>query len=342
MVRSPRMKSILTPLLGLMAALALQGAQIVEVASDGLKEPFGTEFDSKGTMYVVEMVSGNRLFRVEEGGKLVHVAGQEKPGYSGDGGPALQAQFNGPHNLAVLPDGDVLIGDTWNGVVRKVDLKKAVVTTLPGFKAEGKNVKGTGPYCITLDFTGTKLFIANLQRVYAVDLASGAVSIVAGNGKKGQPEDGAVAVDAPLVDPRAVAVDRKGNVYILERGGNALRVVGTDGKIRTVVNASGKKGGEGDGGEALAATMNGPKHLCVDKDDTVIIADAESHLVRRYIPATGKIERVAGTGKHAKGAAGGDPLACDLARPHGVTVHPVTGELYITDSYNNRVLKIVK
>jgi glucose/arabinose dehydrogenase len=124
------MKSILTPLLGLMAALALQGAQIVEVSSDGLKEPFGTEFDSKGTMYVVEMVSGNRLFRVEEGGKLVHVAGQEKPGYSGDGGPALQAQFNGPHNLAVLPDGDVLIGDTWNGVVRKVDLKKAVVTTL--------------------------------------------------------------------------------------------------------------------------------------------------------------------------------------------------------------------
>jgi hypothetical protein len=86
--------------------------------------------------------------------------------------------------------------------------------------------------------------------------------------------------------------------------------------------------------------MNGPKHLCVDKDDTVIIADAESHLVRRYIPATGKIERIAGTGKHGSAGVGGDPLQCQLARPHGVTVHPSSGDLFITDSYNNRVLKI--
>ena len=101
-------------------------------------------------------------------------------------------------------------------------------------------------------------------------------------------------------------------------------------------------GGEGDGGPALAASMNGPKHLCIDRDDTVIIADAENNLVRRYVPATGKIERVAGTGKQGSEGVGGSPLACQVARPHGVTIHPLTGELYITDSYNNRVLKIVK
>jgi hypothetical protein len=272
------MKPLLSLLTILALATSLHAEKIVEVVGEGLKEPFGTEFDSKGTMYVVEMVSGNRLFRVEEDGKLIHIAGQEKAGYSGDGGPALQAQFNGPHNLAVLPDGNILIGDTWNGVVRKVNLQTSTVSTLPGFKATGKNIKGTGPYCITLDFTGTKLYIANLQQVHVVELASGTCSVVAGNGKKGRPEDGTIATEAPLVDPRAVAVDRQGQIYILERGGNALRVVGTDGKIRTVVNASGKKGGDGDGGPALDATMDGPKHLCVDKDDTVIIADAESHL----------------------------------------------------------------
>jgi DNA-binding beta-propeller fold protein YncE len=164
--------------------------------------------------------------------------------------------------------------------------------------------------------------------------------VIAGNGKKGMPKDGELAIEQPLVDPRAVAADRQGNIYILERGGNALRVVDKAGRIKTVVNASGKKGGEGDGGPALDATMNGPKHLCVDKDDTVIIADAESHLVRRYIPATGKIERIAGTGKHGSAGVGGDPLQCQLARPHGVTVHPSSGDLFITDSYNNRVLKI--
>ena len=336
------MKPLLSLLTLLALATSLHADKIVEVVGIGLKEPFGTEFDSKGTMYVVEMISGNRLLRVEENGKLVHIAGQEKPGYSGDGGPALEAQFNGPHNLAVLPNGNILIGDTWNGVVRKVDLKTSIVSTLPGFKANGKNVKGTGPYCITLNFTGTKLYIANLQQVHVVDLTSGTCSIVAGNGKKGRPDDGTIATEAPLIDPRAVAVDRQGQIYILERGGNALRVVGIDGKIRTVVNASGKKGADGDGGPALDATMNGPKHLCVDKDDTVIIADAESHLIRRYIPATGKIERVAGTGQQARGSPGSDPKSCALARPHGVTIHPTTGELFITDSYNNRILKMTK
>lgn len=334
----------LIPVLAVLLSLSLplHAEKIVEVVSSGLQEPFGTAFDAKGTMYVLEMVGGNRLLRVEADGKLTHLAGTGKAGYSGDGGPALEAQFNGPHNLAVLPEGNVLIGDTWNGVVRKVDLKNNTVSTLPGFQAVGTNIRGSGPYCITLDFAGTTLYIANLKQIHAVDLATGTCKVVAGNGKKGVPEDGAVALDAPLVDPRAVAVDRKGNIYILERGGNALRVVGTDGKIRTVVNASGKKGGEGDGGPALDATMNGPKHLCIDQDDTVIIADAECHLVRRYVPATGKIERIAGTGKKGTTGVGGDPKSCELARPHGVTIHPLTGELYITDSYNDRVLKVVK
>ncbi|MGV3661793.1 MAG: hypothetical protein ACO1TE_16525 [Prosthecobacter sp.] len=307
-----------------------------------LKEPFGTDFDKDGNLWIIEMVSGNRLLKVDGSGQLTHVAGQEKPGFSDDGGPALQAQFNGPHNLAVLPEGDILIGDTWNGVVRKVAVKTSTVSLVPGFQAAKGKERGNGPYCITLDFTGTKLYIADLSRIHVVDLKTGESKVVAGNGKKGKPEDGAVAIEAPLSDPRAVAPDRQGNVYILERGGNALRVVDKEGRIRTVVNASGKKGGEGDGGPALDATMNGPKHLCVDKDDTVIIADAEAQLVRRYVPATGKIERIAGTGKQGKGALGGDPKECQLARPHGVTVHPQTGELYITDSYNNRVLKIVK
>lgn len=307
-----------------------------------LKEPFGTEFDASGHLWIVEMVSGNRLLQVDGGGELHHVAGRLQPGYSGDGGPALKAQFNGPHNLAIQPDGKVLIGDTWNGCVRVVDPKAGTVKTLEGWRAPVGKEKGNGPYCITLDFTGTQLYIANLLQVHRLDLATGKSVVIAGNGKKGVPEDGAIATEAPLVDPRAVAVDRKGNVYILERNGNALRVVNTEGRIITVVNESGKKGGEGDGGPALAATMNGPKHLCVDKDDTVLIADAESHLIRRYVPATGKIERVAGTGKKGSAGVGGAPDKCELARPHGVTIHPQTGELYITDSYNNRVLKITK
>ncbi len=306
-----------------------------------LKEPFGVDFDRAGSLFIIEMASGNRLLKVDAKGLLTHVAGTGKAGFSGDGGPALAAEFNGPHNLAVLPDGSVLIGDTWAGRVRKVDAQAGTVTSLPGYTVPAEKARGSGPYCITLDFTGTKLFIADLTRIHELNLTTGTPRVVAGNGKKGRPEDGAVATEAPLSDPRAVAVDRKGNVYILERGGNALRVVSPDGKIKTVVNASGKKGGTGDGGPALEATMNGPKHLCVDLDDNVIIADAESHLVRKFTPKDGKLTRVAGTGKQGRGALGGSPLECDLARPHGVTVHR-DGTLYITDSYNNRILRIEK
>jgi DNA-binding beta-propeller fold protein YncE len=306
-----------------------------------LKEPFGVDFDATGNLFIVEMVSGNRLLKVDAKGLLTHVAGQLAPGDAGDGGPALAAQFHGPHNLAVVPSGDILIGDTWNGRVRRVSMSSGTVASLPGFNVPPPAARTAGPYCIALNPAGTEVFIADLRRVHAIELKTGKSRVVAGNGEKGIPADGAVAREAPLSDPRAAAVDRHGNVYILERGGNALRVVTADGKIRTVVNASGKKGADGDGGDALAATMNGPKHLCIDRDDSVLIADAENHLIRRYVPKTGKILRVAGTGKKGAAGLGGSPTECELNRPHGVTVHR-DGTLFIVDSYNNRVLKIVK
>jgi DNA-binding beta-propeller fold protein YncE len=332
------------PLLAaLFLTLPASADTIVQVAEKlQLREPFGTGFDAAGHLWVVEMISGNRTFQITPDGTATHFAGKIQPGYSGDGGPALDATFNGPHNLAVLPDGNVLIGDTWNGVVRELDVKNRTVRTLPGWKAPAGKERGNGPYCITLSPDGQTLHIANLLQVIALHLPTQTAKIVAGNGSKGIPQDGALATEAPLVDPRAAAADTAGNLYILERNGNALRVVDPSGRIRTVVNRDGKKGLSGDGGPAIDAAMNGPKHLCIDTDDSVLIADAENHVIRRYIPASGKIIRVAGTGQKGGSGVGGDPLSCQLARPHGVTVHPASGDLYITDSYNNRLLKITR
>jgi DNA-binding beta-propeller fold protein YncE len=314
----------------------------VPAAEAVLRSPFGTEFDSQGRPWIIEMSAGNRLLEIDDSGLVRHKAGKREAGFAGDGGPALEAQFNGPHNLAVLPGGDVLIADTWNGRVRRVNGQTGIVTSVKGWEVPQEKARAEGPYCIALDADGNRLYIANLVQVHVLDLAAEKSQVLAGNGEKGVPEDGAVAVEAPLVDPRAVAADRNGNVYILERSGHALRVVGKDGRIRTVVNASGRKGGTGDGGPALEATLSGPKHLCVDRDGSVLVADAENHLIRRYVPSTGRIERVAGTGEPGSEGIGGDPLKCRLNRPHGISVHPQTGEIYITDSHNDRVLKIVR
>jgi DNA-binding beta-propeller fold protein YncE len=312
----------------------------IPASTSRLYEPFGVAFDHSGAMWIVEMSQGNRLLKIDAQGILHHVAGQRKSGFSGDGGSAVSAQFNGPHNLAIQVDGQVLVADTWNGRIRQVDPVSGKISSLPGFAVPVAGAKGAGPYCITLDFTGTKLHVADLRQVHEIDLTTGKSRVVAGNGSQGIPLDDTLATEAPLVDPRAAAADRLGNLYILERGGHALRVVNSEGKLRTVVNAAGQKGNSGDGGPAREATMNGPKHLCIDRENRVLIADAENNLIRRYDPGTGMIERIAGTGKQGPQGVGGAPRECQLARPHGVTVHPETGELYITDSYNNRVLKI--
>jgi sugar lactone lactonase YvrE len=85
--------------------------------------------------------------------------------------------------------------------------------------------------------------------------------------------------------------------------------------------------------------LNGPKHLCVDLRDNVIIADTENHLIRRYNPKDGTTVVIAGTGEKGDRLVPDDPLKTQLNRPHGVFVHP-SGALYISDSDNNRILKM--
>lgn len=315
-------------------------------ASQGkLFEPFAAEYDEDGVLWIVEMQLGNRLLKVEKDGTMKHVAGVQgardaKKEETAIDGEALAAKFYGPHNLAIAGQGNVLLADTWNGVVRSYDDATKQVSTMTGYRVAATQARNSGPYCITLSFDKKRLYIADLQRVWCRDMTSGEVRVVAGNGKKGIPVDQGVAVQEPLVDPRAVAEDRQGNVYVLERGGNALRVVDREGRIRTVVNRTGAKGHSGDGGEATLATLNGPKHLCIDLDDSVIIADAENQVIRRFDPKSGLISRIAGTGTQGKGKLPGRPLECDLARPHGVSVDSRTGDLIITDSYNDRILRL--
>lgn len=314
-----------------------------------LKEPFAIGFDSSQSAYILEMEKGQRIWRIDPQGAATRFAGTGEKGNGGDGGSATQAQFNGAHSLAIAPNDDIYIGDTWNCTVRRIEKGSGRISTVAGTGTKGFSGDGGpatraqlgGAYAVALDLAGTQLILTDLPnlRVRAVDLKSGLIRTIAGNGQKGIPADGSLASNAPLVDPRAAAMDSQGQVYILERGGNALRVVDVSGRIRTVVNTSGAKGATGDGGPALHATLNGPKHICIDAKDNVIIADAENHLIRRFEVATGNLTRLAGNGSAGSAGLGGSPLAAQLNRPHGVYARP-DGTIYIVDSYNDRVVRI--
>ena len=139
--------------------------------------------------------------------------------------------------------------------------------------------------------------------------------------------NGSLATSEPLVDPRAVAVDSQERVYILERGGHALRMVDRQGHIRTVAG-TGSKGFRD--GPALLAKFNSPKHLCVDEDDNVYIADDQNRAVRRYDPVKKTVSTILGRGF-------GD-AQIQLKRPHGVCFE--RGKLYVVDTGNDRILRI--
>lgn len=329
-----------------------EGPEGSPAAETKLVQPFGVDFDRDGTMYIVEMRGGERLLATDSQGHLAAVAGVlGQYGYSGDGGPARAARFNGMHSLAVAGDGRVFLADTWNCCVRVFDPRTGVVSLFkgqpsplpPGKDKAAPNAELGGVYSVAFDPSGQVLYLCDLdrRRIFRADPQSGAMSLLAGNGEKGRPLNARPAAEQPLFDPRAVAADRRGNVYILDRSANQMLVVSPDGKIRTVAG-SGEKGAANIGGNAMHAQMNGPKHLAVDRDDSVLIADTENHRILRYNPADESLRLVAGTGKKGRTIVAGAPKQTELAQPHGVIVHRATGDIYIADSGNNRVLKIVR
>ncbi len=312
-----------------------------------LTSPFGIGFDPDGSLIFVEMTT-NRLRNIDRQGLIQTLSGDGSKGNSGDGELAVDAKLNGVHGLAVSVHGDIYIADTWNNRVRRIDAKTRRITAFAGTGKKGFSGDGGpataaefgGVYALALDEAGGKLYLADLdnRRIRVVDLASGLVSTAAGNGEKGVPTDGALAASSPLIDPRAVAVDGRKNVYILERSGHALRVVDKDGKIRTVVG-DGSAGNTGDGVSGLKARLNGPKHLCVDSKERVIIADTENHRIRIFDPADGTIRALVGSGAKGQKGLGGPALSVELNQPHGVAIGP-NGLLYIADSSNNRIVMI--
>ena len=275
---------------------------------------------------------------------MTTVAGNCESGYSGDGGSATQATMQEPYSLQVdQNNGDIYIVDRLNAVVRKVDAASGIITTVAGTGEVGYSGDGgpgnqamfREPNDCFLDGKGG-LLIADIQdqRIRRLDLATGIVTTVAGNGEKERTGDGKPALEASFLGARAVCLDSKGNMYVAEREGNGVRKVDTNGLMSTIAG-NGERGYEGDGGPALTATWGSPKALRCDAQDNIIVVDTENHAIRRIDAVTGVVTTIAG-GRLGGEGDGGAATDAAMDRPHGCGID-TDGNIYIADSNNHRV-----
>ncbi len=252
-----------------------------------LNMPHEIQFDRDGHLYIVERDS-HVVRRVDAtSGVISTVAGTGKPGFSGDGGPATQAQLRQPHSIAFDPQGRLLICDIGNHRIRRVDRSTGVIETWAGTgerepTPDGAPLAGTplnGPRAMALDPDGN-LYLALREgnAIYRIDLDTETLHHVAGTGEPGHTGDGGPAATATLGGPKGLAY-RGGSLYVADTENHVIRRIDTArGTISTVLG----NGERGDGPEPdpSGCRLNRPHGVFVTTDGGLYVGDSEAHRIR--------------------------------------------------------------
>ena len=215
------------------------GTDVFGWAGDGgpaavatLLKPSSLAMDTSGNLFFTQ--SGSLVRRVSPDGVINRIAGSTQTGFTGDGGPALNASLADPEGVAVDSAGNVYIADTYNSRVRKVTTD-GIINTIAGNKSYGLGTSGDGgpatsadlsrPSALAVGPTGILYFVDRGARRVREVAPGGMISTLAGTGTWDEPGDGGPAENAGLYEPSGIAVDSSGNVYIAEASGNRVRKV---------------------------------------------------------------------------------------------------------------------
>lgn len=299
-----------------------------------------------GSLYITETHDyfADTVRRVTPDGVIKTIAGNGQRGFSGDGGPAINASFSLPYGIAVAADGSLYIADSGNFRIRRIS-PDGIINTVAGNGQDGFSGDG-GPAVnasfgwfeqIALSPDGT-LYIADWgnSRIRRVGL-DGVITTIAGGGTDYfNPGDGGPATKAVFSHPNGVAAAPDGSLYIAEDGG--IRRVGTDGIINTVAGGGKPVDGVGDGGPGISAHLAGPRGLVFDPRGNLYIAETGGSRIRKLSP-DGTISTVAGNGYFGPSNFGIPPTARGLFYPSRVAVAP-DGTVYTTEGWGYAVFRI--
>jgi sugar lactone lactonase YvrE len=281
-------------------------------------------------------------------GMMTTIIGTGTEGYSGDGGLASAATLNLPSDICMDAADNIYIVDHGNKAIRKVHAISNIITTIAGngtssYSGDGgpaANATFIAPGYMCIDQQGN-LYISDggtyhqqmtgSGTVRKINAQTGIITTVAGNGTNGFSGDGGPATAAQLNYPKGIALDAAGNLYIVDRGNNRIRRVDAQSGIITTIAGDGTASVSGDGGPAIAATLNSPTAITITNADDIYFSDNTSFMssqIRKIDAQTGIITNVAGLGTYFMEAW---PAAeCHVGGIWGMT-HDDYGNIYIND-----------
>lgn len=321
----------------------------------------GVAADNAGNVYIAD-ASDHRVRRVAKNGTIETVAGTGVFGFSGDGGPAIQAQLNSPYGLSLDAQGNLYIADLGNARIRRVALDGTITTIAGGgaVPAGGANdgspatmVALSAPRNLAFDGSGN-LYISdfNGERVYLLT-PNGSLTTFVGTGAVGSAGDNGPATVAQLNHPAGLAFDAQGSLYIADSGNHLVRRV-TQGAITSYARASTPAGLTFDGiGNLYIADISAGDIVVISPSGAastlpVPAADVSVSIGVGVYASVGtevlligagySVAAVAGGGNLARGD-GGPATEARLSHPSGVAVDS-SGNVYIADRDNNRIRSV--
>lgn len=338
---------VLLPAFFAPSATARQNPPNKSLSAIKLIYPNGLAFDNKGDLHISD-IGAHRVLKLDRRGRLTVIAGTGEGGFSGDGGPATKARLFAPHDLAFDSAGDLLIADTFNHRIRRVDRRGTITTVVGDGKAAYSGDGGPAtqaslntPQGIAFDREGALLIADTFNHAVRRVDNGGKIATFAGT-VPGHGGDGGAANLAQINLAMAVAAAPDGAVYISDAANSRIRRVAADGVIQTMAGYGPAQdtygaGFAGDGGPPEKAKIFSATDLKFDASGALYISDSGNHRIR--VIRAGVITTLAGSGRQGFRGDGGKAPDADLNTPQKIAVAK-DGSLFIADRANHRVRKV--